>query len=343
VEASIEHAEGLGGTSGEGGRGRSSTALAPQRSSGTVLGIPVRPAGPGATGVPTDLAAEHPGLATYLAFVKPHIDVTFVLVAVTGTVLATAGRGGVPGWTLLGVVLAVAALSAGAESLTNVIDRDIDAVMPRTAGRALPTGRIEVRSAVALGVALSAAGLAIAAALGLFPFVFLLLALVDNVVVYSALTKRSTPWSVVLGAPVGSLVLWAGYTAVGQPLSGSAWLLGGMVAAWVPVHIWAIASRYRSDYARASVPMAPVVWSRPVLGLASLAAGAAMGALATGGILAIRGTASAFVAGPVALLSAAAAAGACLLPWQERLARPMIRLATAYLILVLLAAIGLAT
>lgn len=330
MEVRIEHAQGRWGAGG--GRRRLSAML-----------VPEHPMRPGATTVPASVAGERSGPATYLAFVKPHIDLTFVLVAVTGTVLATVGRSSVPGWTLLDVVVSVAALSAGAESLTNVIDRDIDAVMPRTARRALPTGRITVRSALTLGVALSAAGLSIAAALGLFPFVFLLLALVDNVVVYSTLTKRSTPWSVVLGAPVGSLVLWAGYTAVGQPLSGSAWLLGGMVAAWVPLHIWAIASRYRSDYARASVPMAPAVWSRPALGFVSLAAGVAMSALATGGILAIKETASGFVAGPVALLSVVTTAGACLLPWKEKLARPMIHLATAYLLVVLFAAIGLAT
>ena len=295
--------------------------------------------------VGASLTAERSGtcLATYASFVKPHIDVTFVLVALTGSVLAGAGGGAVPGWTLLGVAAAVAALGAGAECFTNLIDRDIDSAMPRTAGRALPTGRISVRQAAALGAGLTAAGLAIGAGLGLFPFVFLLLAIIDNVVVYSALTKRATPWSVVLGAPVGSLVLWAGYTAVGRPLSGSAWLLGGAVAAWVPVHIWSIASRYRDDYSRAFVPMAPVVWRRGALALASLAAALAMGALATGGVLAVAGSASAFVAGPVALLSAAVALGAGLLPWRERLARPMIRLATAYLVLVMLAAIGLAT
>ena len=143
---------------------------------------------------------------------------------------------------LLGVAAAVALLSAGAECWTNLLDRDLDALMRRTARRSLPTGLISVRSATALGAFLTASGLTVAATLGLFPFIFLTFALFNNVVVYSALTKRSTPWSIVLGAAVGPLTLWAGYAAVSEPISVPACLIGAMVAAWVPVHIWAIAT-----------------------------------------------------------------------------------------------------
>ena len=280
-------------------------------------------------------------LRTYLAFVKPHIDLTFVLVAIAGSLLARAHSGSVPPVTLVGVATAVALLSAGAECWTNLIDRGIDAVMPRTAKRSLPTGTITVRSAGALGALLTATGLSLAAALGLLPLLFLSFALFNNVVVYSALTKRSTPWSIVLGAAVGPLTLWAGYTAVSEPLSGPALLIGATVAAWVPVHIWAIASRDREDYARAGVPMAPLVWSRYQVAVGSLVASLAMGAFATGGLAMIGGPA-AWVVVPVAAFSVLVALGAALLPWHERLAAPFIKFVTAYLVLVLLGAIGLA-
>jgi len=280
--------------------------------------------------------------ATYLSFVKPHIDVTFVLVGVTGSLLARLQSGSLQLGVLFGVVAAVALLSAGAECWTNLLDRDIDAVMRRTAQRSLPTGAISMRSAVTLGAVLTTAGLAVAATLGPLPFILLVSALFNNVVIYSALTKRSTPWSIVLGSVVGPLTLWAGYVAVAKPISAAALLLGLMVAAWVPVHIWAIATRYREDYARAGIPMAPVVWGRHQLSACLLISALVMGALATSGLASMGGSAAPWAATPVALLSVVAATGAVLLPWHERLASPLIRFVTAYLILVLVAAIGLA-
>jgi protoheme IX farnesyltransferase len=293
---------------------------------------------------PESLPTERSGarLRAYVSFVKPHIDLTFVLVAVTGSVLARVRPGPFPLGRILGVAAAVALLSAGAECWTNLLDRDIDAVMRRTARRSLPTGVISARSATSLGTFLTVTGLALAATLGLLPFIFLVFALVDNVVIYSALTKRSTPWSIVLGAAVGPLTLWAGYAAVSEPISAPACLIGAMVAAWVPVHIWAIATRYRDDYSRAGVPMAPVVWGRRQVAISLLVSCLAMGALAVAGLVATGRPAAAWVAVPVALLSALATVCAVLLPWHERLASPLIHLATAYLVLVLLGAIGLA-
>ncbi len=261
--------------------------------------------------------------------------------AVTGSVLARTHWGPAPLGGLLGVAAAVALLSAGAECWTNLLDRDLDALMRRTARRSLPTGLISVRSATALGAFLTASGLTVAATLGLFPFIFLAFALFNNVVVYSALTKRWTPWSIVLGAAVGPLTLWAGYAAVSEPISVPACLIGAMVAAWVPVHIWAIATRHREDYSRARVPMAPVVWGQRKVATASLVSSLAMGALATGGLATIGGPAAAWVATPVALLSVVVAVGSVLVPWHERLAAPLTRFATVYLVLVLLGAIGL--
>lgn len=301
----------------------------------------------GATGVlatPGVLSTERSagGLGTYVSFVKPHIDLTFALVAATGSVLAGARSGHLPVGPVIGVVVAVALLSAGAECWTNLLDRDMDAVMRRTGRRALPSGLISTKNATTFGAALTAGGLAVAATLGTVPLFFLIFALFNNVIVYSALTKRTTPWSIVLGSGVGPLTLWAGYSAVAEPISRAALLLGAMVAAWVPVHIWAIATRYRDDYARASIPMAPVVWGRRSLAAASAVSGLAMGALATWGIASIGGRAAAWAAAPVAVVSAAVVVWSSLLPWREQWASRLIRLVTAYLVVVLVVAIGLA-
>lgn len=289
-------------------------------------------------------ARRRAGPATYLLFVKPHIVITFVLVGLAGSVMAGATAEGthvVPS-KLLAVAVSVALLGAAAECWTNLIDRDIDGVMPRTSGRGLPTGAVTARSVTILGTCLSATGFAVALVLGALPTLFLALAMFDNVVVYSALTKRSTPWSVVLGSAVGPLTLYAGYAAVRIPISLPALLAGLMVAAWVPAHIWAIGVRYRADYASASVPMAPVVWSPAHLAAASLLSDLAMGALATGAVLTLGGTAAGPLAAVVATLSVLALLGSAALAQRQRLAGPLIKLLTLYLLFVLTSLIGLA-
>ncbi len=279
---------------------------------------------------------------TFLLFVKPHIDVTFVLVALTGVTLGWTHSGPFPVTPAIAVAAAVALLSAGAECWTNILDRDIDALMPRTAGRPLPCGRIPLRSAAVLGAVLTGTGLLLAAVLGTIPFLFLAFALFNNVVVYSLLTKRHTPWSIVLGAAVGPLALWAGYAAVHEPISEPAWLLGAMVAVWVPVHIWAIALRYRADYASGNIPMAPLVWSRSRLAVTSLVSTGAMGVLAVASLLVLGGPAAGWLAVPIGALSLLIAAGATLMPWHEQLTPLFTRVITVYLVLVLLAAVGCA-
>lgn len=102
--------------------------------------------------------------------------------------------------------------------------------------------------------------LAIGLALGMIPLLFLVVGLTDNVVIYSVLTKRMTPWSIVLGAGAGAIPVWVGFSVVRLPISLGGWLLGVVVLCWIPVHIWSLAWAYREDYALAHVPMAPVVW-----------------------------------------------------------------------------------
>ena len=197
--------------------------------------------------------------ATYLAFTKPRIWVVFAVEAAAGAMLASPAPGLVSRG-LVGAVGAVALAGAGAECLTNVIDRSIDARMQRTRNRPLPSGALDVAHATALGLVLVASSLVIGSWLGAVPLGLLLVGLFDNVIIYSALAKRATPWSIVLGAPSGAVAAWVGYSSVHLPLSPSVLLLGLFVMCWIPVHIWSLAWQYRVDYGRAGVPMAPVVW-----------------------------------------------------------------------------------
>lgn len=197
---------------------------------------------------------------TYWNFSKPRIWLIFVLEGLAGSALAWHASGVFP-WFWVGVaMMAIALAAAGAEALTNVLDRSMDAVMLRTRMRPLPRGTITPRAAVVFGLMCVGVSLGLGWALGAIPLLFLVIGLIDNVIIYSALAKRTTPWSIVLGAGAGAIPIWVGFAAVRLPISLSGWVLGGVVLCWVPVHIWSLAWAYREDYARADVPMAPVVW-----------------------------------------------------------------------------------
>ncbi len=218
--------------------------------------------------------------ATYLAFTKPRIWAVFGLEAAAGAMLAWRSPAPLPWQGLLGAVAAVVFGAAGAECVTNVIDRSIDARMQRTSNRPLPSGALDASHGLVLGSALMAAGIALGWWLGMVPLGLLVIGLFDNVVIYSALAKTSTPWSIVLGAPSGAVAALVGYSSVRLPLSPSALALGLFVMCWIPVHIWSLAWQYRSDYAQAGVPMAPVAWGPTAFGCAFRLAVAAMVAAA---------------------------------------------------------------
>ncbi len=197
----------------------------------------------------------------YWNFTKPRIWAVFALEGLAGSMLAKSASEIFPWLPVVTAVLAIALAAAGAEALTNVLDRNMDAVMRRTHTRPLPRGTITPRSAVVFGFVCVGASLSLGAVLGAIPLLFLLIGLIDNVIIYSALAKRTTPWSIMLGAGAGAIPVWVGFAVVRLPISLSGWLLGVVVLCWIPVHIWSLAWACREDYARADVPMAPVVWS----------------------------------------------------------------------------------
>jgi protoheme IX farnesyltransferase len=202
-------------------------------------------------------------VATYYEVTKPKIWYLLVFTALGGAVVA--GGPLISPWTLGLVISAVAAGSAGANVITSYIDRDIDAVMNRTRGRPLPTGRIAPASR-ALYYGLGLSGLAIVLALWLSPVAGVLMSfgLADNIIVYSKILKRRNPLSIILGGFSGGIPAVIGYVAVTQRIDLFALILGALVVLWIPTHIWSLALHSRDDYARAGVPMLPVVVSERV-------------------------------------------------------------------------------
>ncbi len=231
---------------------------------GTAQGAPLKPAQPGRRSA--GLVAR--GL---IALTKPRI-IELLLVTTLPTMML-ADRG-LPSLRLIAVTLAGGALAAGsANTLNCYIDRDIDAIMRRTRRRPLVAGAgghgaadpgagpaIRPAEALAFGVLLGAAatlllGLAanwLAAALADAAIVF-------YVFVYTIGLKRRTASNIVIGGAAGCFPVLVGWAAVTGTVSWWAVVLFAVIFFWTPPHFWALAIRFRDDYAAAGVPMLPVV------------------------------------------------------------------------------------
>jgi protoheme IX farnesyltransferase len=197
----------------------------------------------------------------YLALLKPRVMSLVVFTALVGMVAAVpaAGHGLHP--VAAAIALAAIAVGAGASGALNMWwDADIDAVMRRTASRPIPAGRVTAGEALAFGLTLSAfsvfvLGLAanwLAAGLLAFTIAF-------YVVIYTMWLKRRTPQNIVIGGAAGALPPVVAWAAVAGSLSLEPIVLFLLIFAWTPPHFWALALVKSDDYAKARVPMMPVV------------------------------------------------------------------------------------
>jgi protoheme IX farnesyltransferase len=150
--------------------------------------------------------------------------------------------------------------AGGANALNMFYDRDIDEVMRRTRSRPLARHEVSPRNAMIFGVILGVAGF-----VWLWVFANLLAALISTaalafyVLVYTRMLKRSTVQNIVIGGAAGAAPALVGWAAVTGTVSLPAWVLFLVVFYWTPPHFWALAVRYKDDYAAAGVPMLPVV------------------------------------------------------------------------------------
>ena len=194
----------------------------------------------------------------YFEVTKPKIWILLAFTAFGGFVVAS---GKEMSW-ITGIVMLLAVIlgSAGANTLTNYIDRDIDAVMNRTKLRPLPTHRISPASrALIFGLVLSVVSLLLAASLNFLSFIFLLLGIFDNVIIYSRIMKRRSPLNIIMGGFSGGMPVLIGYVAVTNEVTIFSLLLAAIVVIWTPTHIWSLALHSKEDYAKVNVPMLPVV------------------------------------------------------------------------------------
>jgi protoheme IX farnesyltransferase len=197
------------------------------------------------------------GVGDYIELMKPRVMSLVVFTALVGLVVAPGHIHPVIGFTAL-ICIAVGAGAAGA--LNMWYDADIDARMARTAGRPIPVGRLQPGDALAFGLTLAGFSVVV---LGLLVNVVAAALLAGTigfyVLVYTMWLKRRTPQNIVIGGAAGALPPMIGWAAATGGVSLEPVVLFLLIFFWTPPHFWALSLYRTEDYARAGIPMLPVV------------------------------------------------------------------------------------
>ncbi len=194
--------------------------------------------------------------ADYLALTKPKVQSLLLLTPVAAMLVA-----GDPSVQLVLLTCLGGYLSAGgAGAVNHYSDRDIDALMARTASRPVPAGRVSPRAALAFGCTLAALSFALLSlTVNLLAASLALSGFLGYVLVYTVWLKRRTPQNIVIGGAAGAIPPLVGWAAVEGSLSGTSLYLFAIVFFWTPPHFWALSLLMKDEYARVGVPMLPVV------------------------------------------------------------------------------------
>ena len=214
----------------------------------------------------TSVLADHEGASTPIMsslrpiyqMMKPTISLLVVVTVIPTLIMA---NGSMPSLNLVLVTLLGTYLASGSAGIFNhLADSDIDGYMQRTRSRPLPTGKVSQPLALFVAVSLGAVSFAMLY-LGATPLAAWV-ALAANgfyVLVYTMYLKRRTVQNIVIGGAAGAVGPLIGWAAVTNTLSLPSWYLFAIIFLWTPPHFWALAIKYKDDYAKANIPMMPSV------------------------------------------------------------------------------------
>ncbi|CAN5628096.1 heme o synthase [soil metagenome] len=197
-------------------------------------------------------------VAGYVALTKPRIIELLLITTVPTMVVAQ--RGLPSGWLILNTVLGGTLAAGGANAINMYVDRDIDKVMERTKGRPLVTGVMSPRAALTFAIAIEVLAFAylwfwvnlLSAVLGVAACLF-------YVFIYTLWLKRTSTHNIVIGGAAGAAPVLIGWSSVTNSLGWAPIVLFAVMFMWTPPHFWALAIKYKDDYASVDVPMLPSV------------------------------------------------------------------------------------
>lgn len=235
---------------------------------------------------------RHLRLPPWLEVAKPRLIPLLLATTLGGMALSES-------WPLpaprLACTLGGGALAAAAAGVLNCLwEQELDGRMARTAGRALPSGRLSARTALLLAVSLTmAAAMVLAAGVNSLAAGLSLLGLCSYVLLYTVVLKPRTSRNIVIGGVAGAIPPLVGAAAAAGHVGLGGWWLFGLVMVWTPAHFWALALLLKDDYASVGIPMLPVVkgalFTSRAIGhyarLTAVASLAGMALLPSGGVL----------------------------------------------------------
>jgi protoheme IX farnesyltransferase len=199
-------------------------------------------------------------VGAYVALTKPRIIELLLVTTVPTMIVAERGLPSI--WLMVCTVLGGTWAAGGAHAVNMYVDRDIDRVMERTKGRPLVTGAMSPRAALTFAICLEiVAFLFLWGTVNLLSAVLAVAAFLFYVFVYTLWLKRTSSHNIVIGGAAGAVPTLIGWSAVTGTLDWAPVILFAVIVYWTPPHFWALAIRYRDDYAAADVPMLPVVAS----------------------------------------------------------------------------------
>lgn len=199
-------------------------------------------------------------VGAYVALTKPRI-IELLLVTTLPTMVVA--EQGMPSVGLMVATLVGGTLAAGGANAINMyVDRDIDALMERTKNRPLVTGEMSPQAALTFAIGLEVvAFVELWALVNLLSAVLAVSACLFYVFIYTLWLKRTSKQNIVIGGAAGAVPVLVGWAAVTDSLAWAPVLMFAIIFFWTPPHFWALAIRYRDDYAAADVPMLPAVES----------------------------------------------------------------------------------
>ena len=196
-------------------------------------------------------------LLGYLDLTKPRIVFLVILTGVPALLMA--GEGFPPAARFWGTLIGTALAAGAASSFNHYLDRDIDGLMKRTAGRPLPSGLLPASHALTLGFVMAALSWLTLSAFGnTLAALIALASIFYYAVVYTVWLKRRTPQNIVIGGGAGASAPIIAWAAVTGHVSAPAVFLASIVFLWTPPHFWSLALYRHQDYAIAGIPMLPV-------------------------------------------------------------------------------------
>jgi heme o synthase len=203
---------------------------------------------------------SYANIGDYVALTKPRVMSLVVFTALVGLMVAP---GGIDPFAGVVALFCIAAGAGAAAALNMWYDADIDALMARTAMRPIPSGRVSRAEALVFGLLLgTCAVLSLGAFLNMAAAALLAFTIFFYVVVYTMWLKRRTPQNIVIGGAAGALPPVIGWVAAAGNVGLEPLILFLIIFLWTPPHFWALSLNLAGEYARAGVPMLPVVAGR---------------------------------------------------------------------------------